>query len=121
MSAGRCVTTAAIWISTLEEEVKPIAIDLAEGTGKLRQLDEHERVILARWACKTAHMLHTALHFPLLVISWTCVVTTIVCRYPLRFTVINIQAHNLIALRRLETGAFRDKRLTYGKRAKGYA
>lgn len=42
------------WMSDLEQQAKPVIIDLISGKTKLEALDAKEREVLARWAGKTA-------------------------------------------------------------------
>ena len=48
------------WMSRLEDEVKPILIPLMEGSRSVFGLGDKERLILSRWAAKTAYMLNSS-------------------------------------------------------------
>lgn len=63
LCGGVCAPCNNGWMSQLETDAQPVLISLAEGTVTLSELDSPQRLILARWACKTAYMLHTASNY----------------------------------------------------------
>lgn len=55
------------WMSRLESEVKTQLLDLAGRSVLIAQLSERQEEILARWAVKTAFMLHRAAYKPIVI------------------------------------------------------
>ena len=51
------------WMSQIETDMRPILIPLAESAAMLSELDSLQSIILARWACKTAYVLHAAANY----------------------------------------------------------
>ncbi len=51
------------WMSSLEDEVKPLLVPLMEAEKKVVELDPDERLRVARWAFKTAIVLNSASNF----------------------------------------------------------
>ena len=60
---GVCAPCNNGWMSQLETDAQPILISLAEGIETLSELDSKQSLILARWACRTAYMLHAASNY----------------------------------------------------------
>lgn len=60
---GVCARCNSGWMSQMETDVQPILIPLAERTAMLSELDSPQSLILARWACKTAYVLHAAANY----------------------------------------------------------
>lgn len=51
-------------MSRLENDIKPLLLDLAARSVLIAELSAHQEEILARWAVKTAFMLHRAAYQP---------------------------------------------------------
>jgi hypothetical protein len=51
------------WMSRLENDAKPILIPLMAGTREVVQLNKEERLLLARWTCKTCYVLNTSSNY----------------------------------------------------------
>ena len=58
-----CATCNNGWMSTLESEVTPLMISLLTSDTKVHMLEEQERLLLARWAAKTAFVLNRGSNF----------------------------------------------------------
>lgn len=53
------------WMSRLENDIRQVLVDLAEGRRLARQLSDEQRILLTRWAAKTVYVLNSSSNFPL--------------------------------------------------------
>lgn len=53
------------WMSNLERNCKGILLDMIRGQRQPRQLSETERLLVARWAAKTAYVLNSSANYPI--------------------------------------------------------
>ncbi len=58
-----CADCNSKWMSQLEEEAKPILVPLMAGEREVIQLSADERLVLARWTCKTAYVLNSSSNY----------------------------------------------------------
>ena len=63
MVAGKvCGPCNGGWMNDLEAEMRRVLPPLVEGSRLAEDLDEHDRLLLARWACKVAYCHDAASH-----------------------------------------------------------
>jgi hypothetical protein len=66
MTEGRvCAACNNGWMSQLEDNARPVLVDMIEGRRQVSFLTDAEAKLLARWAAKTSYMLNSSANFNL--------------------------------------------------------